>query len=46
MMGEAIIETIVHLAFATGGTTLLWIAFDWKVAIGALLLSIYARSGG
>jgi hypothetical protein len=43
-MTKATIDTVINLSFAAGGTALLWAATDWKIAIGALLLAIYARA--
>ena len=37
------IHAIIEIGSLIGSVTLLWIAFDWKVAIGAFLLALYVK---
>ncbi len=43
-MEEEIIETIVNIGFASAGVALLWVAFDWKVAVGAFCMAAFVRN--
>lgn len=43
MNNEVIGKVFACLLTSGIGTALLWSAFDWKVAIGALLLAVYVR---
>lgn len=42
-MSKQNINATLNLIMLITGTTLLWIATDWKIAIGAALLAVFAR---